>query len=1259
MATVMRALFSPLVEFVYSYDGFVTGFAGDAFTAVFPVEANAPHTAAERAIATAAQVQQHMRNHADHKTDYGTFSFAIKVGIATGETAWGILAGERPGQHTYYFSGYAINECAHAEHFAERGDVIVSAEILTAGRHLLTAEPIDGTADFLRVTEFRSVDIIKQQAADPTAVQISMAQAAAFMPEAVLTEETVYGEFRQIISMFISLDGVSTHTQLTEFMHAVFTLQTNYGGFFNRIDFGDKGCNLLIFWGAPSAHENDVDRALHFILDLQQHVDFKMRIGITYYIAHAGYVGAPVREEYTCLSRGVNLAARHMMAADWGQIWLDERLADRAADAFDIDFHEYLPFKGFAEPQPVYQLRGREIITARSAFQGRMIGRNTELRALLTGLEPLQSGQFVGVLSVFGEAGMGKSRLIHELSRRVQTLEQPPQWFFCPADEILKQSLNPFRYWLRRYFDQANNHTEVENKLRFDTKLAKLIEQTAEPTLRSELDRTRSLLGALIDLYWPDSLYEQLEPQLRFENSLEALKSLLKAESLRQPVIIELDDVHWADDDTVRFARQLTHNVENYPLAIITASREALPEDMFDPNTVKQSISLNTLTQDGVRRFMQMMLQQPPSDALVRFLADRTDGNPFYLEQAILYLKEQGALSPTAGEDTLSLTFAIPTDVQAILVARLDRLTQDVRRIVQTASVLGREFETRLLSQMLRSERHIRDKVEAAEHAAVWVSLTEIRYIFKHGMMREAAYGMQLRSRLQDLHYLAATSLEILYQDDVAPHYAEIAYHYDQSHRAEEAAQYYFKAGDHAKNNYHNEEAQQYFRRALTLIDSWADMRQAQKMRYDLLLAREELYNLLGKREAQTADLETLTPIAAEIGVNAQATVALRQANYALVTNAYTAAEQAAAQAVQYAQSAERARLEGSGYLVWGKAAMRLGNYQEALTLLEQALALTRTTNSRFEEADTLMTLGHVYWNQGHLDQAKRHLQDALGIQRDINHRRGEAGALNALGAIHSETGDYVTAAGYSESVLEICRDIGYRQGETIILRNLGADHNDLGDYGAAQIYLLQAQASCQEINDQWGVAICLDTLGLVENGLGNLGQARMYHEEALTLQKEIGDQDGQGYTYSHLGHTLSALAQWADAAEAYQQAAVIRQQLDQEPLNVDNLAGLAHVYAQRGAFSEAETQMAQALTHLTENGIDGVEYPILAYWHCYLAAVLLHEQGMAQGYSSGELLDKAHALLKQRADNIKSDFVREQFLHNVPYHGAIVEAVG
>ena len=422
--------------------------------------------------------------------------------------------------------------------------------------------------------------------------------ATRFFPADLLTRQS-QGEFRQVVTVFINLKTLPTEHEGTDFASTLFRLLAQYGGYLCRIgQIGDKdhGGTLLLFWGAPTSHEQNVMRALQFVVALQAAARSPLRAGVTTQLAYAGFVGSPRREEYTCYGAHVNLAARQMVMADWGEIWLDEETARVVGSAFECAHHGLFKFKGFSEERAIYRLLGRREVELESFYQGAMVGRQAELTQLATALAPLAEGQFAGVLTITGEAGMGKSRLVHELQQRgvgsketevrgaQQSSLRSVQWFLCQTDEILRQPLNPFRYWLRGYFHQSTSQSEAANKAAFITILDGLIATFAEATalvnrksqtinLKAELSRTRSFLGALVDLHWPDSLYAQVEPQLRFENTLAALKTLILAESLRQPVILHLEDAHWLDADSYTLLTRLTRNVADYPLAVIITTR--------------------------------------------------------------------------------------------------------------------------------------------------------------------------------------------------------------------------------------------------------------------------------------------------------------------------------------------------------------------------------------------------------------------------------------------------------------------------------------------------------------------------------------------------------------------------------------------------------------------------------------------------------------------------------------------------------------
>ena len=538
LAGVMGAIFEPLIEAVYGQGGFVTGFAGDAFTAVFP---QAEPLAAQRGLAAALAIQGHVQARPELDTLYGSFEITARVGVASGAVIWGIVTAEEGQQACYYFRGAAIDGCSAAEHVAAPGEVILDAPTYQAVANLIAFEPVGSC--------FRLVGLIGSlpgprlgvpPGADPELV-------GHFVPPEVIQAGQT-GEFRQVVTVFISLPTVRTESQLAIFMQTVFILQEQYGGLLSRLDFGDKGANLLLFWGAPAAHENDIQRALHFILELQTQTAIPINGGITCQIAHAGYFGSPQRGEYTCYGRGINLAARFMTGAPRGEIWVDQHIAERAGGQFDLEFEGEQTFKGFGEPQKVYILFERKDVSD-LPYAGRLIGREDDLARLAEFIAPIDTGQSAGMFVIWGEPGAGKSRLAHEcLTRRLQS-HPNSQVFFAQTDEILRQSLNPFRYWLRRYFGYSQGLAEARNKRNFNRKLDQLIAETQVQALADELDRVRSFLGALVGLYWPDSLYEQVDPKRRREHTFAALAALLKAESRRHPSILLLEDAHWIDQD--------------------------------------------------------------------------------------------------------------------------------------------------------------------------------------------------------------------------------------------------------------------------------------------------------------------------------------------------------------------------------------------------------------------------------------------------------------------------------------------------------------------------------------------------------------------------------------------------------------------------------------------------------------------------------------------------------------------------------------
>lgn len=1121
LVNVLDALFAPLIQVIYAYGGFITTFAGDALTAVFP----AP-TPVEQAVAAGWHIQQAIGD-GRQSTPYGDFTFAARVGVAVGEVRWDIVTAKSGQRALYYFQGSAIDRCAAAERLAQVGDIVITPEVYRAIQLQITATPLE---DHYRLTRAGNLPRIAQPAASdfptlPPPYHL-------FYPPEVLNQ-THRGEFRHVFSLFISLPDARTPTQLASFVQIVFALQNQYGGLLNHLDFGDKGCYLLLFWGAPVSHENDGVRALRFALELQTRSSLPLKIGITYRLAYAGFVGTPQRGTYTCYSQGVNLAARFMTSAPLGNIWLDERTAHLAQPHFDLEFLGGKSFKGFPESQSVYRLLEHKE-EVEFSYQGPFVGRETELMSLAQFVQPLAEGRSPGLCLIWGEAGMGKSRLIHTFQATTPLRPLPVLWALCQTDQIVRQPLNPFRYWLHHYFEQSTAHSEASNKRSFNRKLDQLIAATTDPALQQELNRVRSLLGAMVDLFWPDSLYAELNPQGRLDNSFLALTALAQAESRRQPLILHIEDAHWLDSDSRAFLIHLTSRIANYPIALLVTARPDGETALLLPETIiQQQISLPPMPHQEMETVISHLVSRTLIPEMLASLVQRAEGNPFFAEQIVLYLDEQKWIQ--MGIEPAALETILPRDIRALLVARLDRLTQEVKEVVQTAAILGREFEVQILSFMLQSHSQmpsesLHHQLIEAEQQTIWSALTAIRYLFRHTLMRDAAYELQLLQRRRALHGLAITALETIYGDDLGPHYTTLAYHAAQSQDIAKQRLYYRLAGEAAQAIYANDTAITHYKALIPLLS-----------------------------------ISEQSPVYRELG------------HLAEMTGHWEEAKSFYQQAVQCAEGHDhRAMARAQADL--GDLLSDQGDYVSALSLLRQALQIFTEFNDAQGMSNTLYQIGEIAWRQNHYQEAKTDFEKSLAISQAAGEQKQIASAFSGLGIVAEMEGDYPQSVALYQEALTIYHQMGNKYGKAVMLNNLGIGQKNLGNYRKAMASFQESLALKREMGNRTGVAITLNNLGEVALQQGDISMAEQFFQESLAIKQDIGQKRGQAITLSGLSQVASFRGNYDEARRYLNQSLALYQELQDRRGILYGLAAWVSLGVKSGASLHAIVRLGSAV---------------------------------------------------------------------------------
>jgi class 3 adenylate cyclase/tetratricopeptide (TPR) repeat protein len=1240
LAGLMHSVFDPLVESVFDYGGKIVGFAGDGIMALYPVEIDA-HATALRALTSAYIIQKSLQEQPTRETIYGAFPISAKIGLASGLVTWGILRASNGEQATYYFRGDVVDESAEAEHQARAGDILLTEEV--AALLMPAVDSVPGET-FHRFREFRTeLPEPRRLTLPPVDLEVSRL----FMPEEVIAYD-VRGEFRQIVNVFMRFPDL-TEPQLQELMSRVFELRNQYGGLVSRLDFGDKGCNLLILLGAPVAYENDIGRALNFLLDLKAQVDFPITSGVTYYIAHAGYLGSAMCEDYTCYGWGVNLASRFMMSAPGGDIWVDDRIARRVSKRFDVEFIGSQHFKGFAAEQKVHRLRGRAHVLG-PLYEGELVGREGELAQLADFIQPLWQNTSAGLALISGDAGVGKGRLVYEFRSSSMFAGRDILWAVCQSDQILRQSFNPLRSWLLTYFGMSSDQTAAERQRVFTKKMDGLIARIPDPELARELERTCSFLAALLDVHIPDSLYEQLDAEGRYNNTFLALIALLKAESLLQPVVLFLEDLQFTDPDSKEFLprlkRALNASGVPFPVAIIVTTRPS--GNLLAPEMIDARISLRGLSQESVGHLAETMLGGAAAPGLVARLWKRSEGNPYFVEQIIRYLLEENLLEMSAGGWSLVRRLRedfLPGDIRSVLVARLDQLAREVKLIIQTASVLGREFEVQVLSQMLRDDQNVPIYVAEAEKAAIWAPLNEIRYIFSHGLLRDAAYGMQMRARRRELHGLALESLERLY-GDVAGRYAELAYHAEHAGLAAKAQKYYTMAGKVAATLYQNSQAADYYSRALSFSPP-----EDPAVRFDIVRERVELYALMGNRDLQWDDLDMLERWAAELGEPDRVAVALMlRAGYYLAIADFTNTITSADRAEQTSDRMANSELGLYTQLIWTVALMRLGRLDAAMQRARDTLERQRAAGNRKEEARILTTMGLIALEQKEPASAEQYLVDGLEIARQVMDLGLEARALNNLAMAEGALrGDYSRAHAYYAESYRIARQTGDRRAESIALGNLGFAAGMQGDFVTARSYYEQSLSLSRETGNRSMETYALINMSAVTALQNDPGLAAQYAQSAVDLAQKTADRSVEAWAWLYMGHAHLQQNEFDYAGAAYLQSLQLRESLGQLNLSMESLAGLVEMYLQTQQLEAAGSKAEQILSYIEGGGtLDGTDEPLRVYYACYL---YLQE---TKDPRNREILERAVQLLEGQLSKLANDTARTRYVQGIPWRRAI-----
>ncbi len=1153
LSNILNQVFAPLVEQVYARGGFIPYFAGDAFVAIFPMHQEDTNALA---LLDAAQSVRDLFQVREYK--FNDFTIGLKIGLAFGKVQWGIVGKK---DKAFYFRGPAIDHCNFCQTIARNQQIIIDKAL---HQHLSVENVV-----LIPVSQecFRLESEIKYEYVEATnkseLSELREEVLKRFLPQSVVNYNQE-GEFRTVIAVFLSFEGIETHQLMNEFASTVMEEIISFSGYFKEIDFGDKGGVMVGFFGAPVTFENNVERALEFIYalrselrDLQFEKGLKFKAGVTIGTAYTGIVGGVERCQYAAVGNRVNLSARLMVYADWGEILVDQEIQkDRH---FTFQHKGDIKYKGIKGNVPTFKLIGRNYMI-RNVYSGSMVGREIELEQLLKVAEPLYDKRPAGIAYIYGEAGIGKSRLTHELKKQL-TESGEVIWHTCQADQILRKPFNPFSYFLKNYFEQSPDGSADLNLQKFEDKFGGLIDNIHEidhpaaGNILKEIQRTKSVLAALVGIIYKDSIWQQLDAKGKYQNTLIAIVNLLMAESLIKPMILQLEDGHWIDENSEELLEDFVRHLNRFPILLLVTSRYR--DDGSKPQIINQSliesfhlptleINLNYLQPSAVRRFAEIILKGKISEEFYELLLKTTNSNPFYLEQVLEYFDESDLLEFDNDEwNIIDQNIKLSNSIMAVLTARIDRLSSLVKETVKAAAVIGREFEVPILSEVmkgndifnnqeLQAADILKEQIHMAEKGQIWHAMNELRYIFRHSLLREAAYSMQLRVRLQQLHRLIAEAIEKIYGNNTQEKYVDLAFHYEQADVFDKTCEYLRKAADYARSNFQNQQALDFYEKLLEKLNTKEDS----NTQIQTHLKKGKILELIGQwdqcEEAYkyALQLAKMTRDAMLLGLANN-----RMGRVLMLKGQYKASMEYLQTSARLFESIDDKEGISEVYGNIGNLYFRQGAYDEAKSFFTESIELSKKYDSIPVNAQIVSNLGLTHMNQGNYDEGIKVQEEQLAICEKNNDKQGMATILTFLGIVYLESGDYDQALERFEKGLELSEELGNKLLMPIAIGNIGVIYERKGNYDMAMEQYQRDLELCEELGDKQGIAIALGLIGQLLNIQGEFYKAIEYLQKDLMLSEELGYQKGIAKALNTLGDVFYLTSNFERSLHFYDRA--------------------------------------------------------------------------------------------------------------------------
>ena len=1111
LTVVLNGFFRMMIDVADGYGASVGKFGGDALTVVFPTDADDEVGGCRRAVQCALDMQAASRRQRDVDTSAGTFSLSCKIGLGFGDvlsTTVGV-----PGVRLeYVLAGEAIDRSAAAEHLASATQIVAHEDLVSRCPGISAGERVG--------RGFRRVEGLEPPERPHRARSLGEPSASVarllsgYLHPAIAArigggDPRFVDEHRVATMLFVRFEGLDYATQkgadeLRAFAADVVRVVSDLDGHLQQIDMGDKGSKVLVSFGAAVAHEDDQERAIRCALEIR---DLRpgARIGMASGLAFCAEVGNDRRREYATVGDTSNVAARLMEAAEAGQILWSGVPSTASERRFHLERQEPISVRGKAQLVPVVEVRGDrsrdDEPLGERPYELAMVGRDAELATAGRIIDDAESGTG-GVLAITGDPGIGKSRLSAEIARIARDHGFRVHTAACHSDRRATPYL-PWRATLRSLFGIGSGTTaqpaeQVRNEL-----------ASLDPALLPRAPLLAPVLGLAFE---ETDLTRGLELALRSEWLASLMVECLRHWTARVPRLLVLEDRHWMDAASQELLVAVARAVRDMRLIVLSTARpisstaRAMGRMQELANVV--TVDLGPLDASSVEALLALELRElfeieaDAPDELVALVTARAEGNPFFLEEFLRLLRDRG-VDPT--DERAYAALDLPDSLYRLVLARLDTLSVEDQTTLKVASVIGRRFRASWMGGAypeLGDLAQIRDRLDRLSGVQLVEALGsehDPEYVFRHSIVREAAYDSLSFSLRQDLHEAVGRFIEDAFPGELERYVNALAYHFGEGRDVDRQRLYFRKAADAARVAFANASALEYLQRLVPLVSG----AQGSEAMRDL----GELQQFIGAWAEAEGSFRRAIDAAGHAGARLEQARAECSLGYLLAHSG------SLTEALELLEDSERTfrrqhdvrwRLRALEYLAY--TAWQQTDYDGSLRYSHLQLALAEHVGDPIAACMAIESSGLVQWHRGEQERARASFERALAEADTIGYERGVIHASNDLAGLHVDSGDHIRAFECLVPGLEAAREIGDRHAEGVMVGNAGELYRIHGDITRAIACAVRGLSITTELRDWPDVVTKLGNIAVALAEQGRVDEAERFSNVAIALARATDD---------------------------------------------------------------------------------------------------------------------------------------------------------